>query len=192
MFEYKASGIYDNLTDKWSWEPVEWKKKGTIYYSNRDIPDRYWNPEKWKKYHNKYRNIAGCIVLRPNKTSYDVLVVQSYNNKFGFPKGKCDQNETFLEAAMREFKEETGSEIEITSKNTYQITFKGKLKQVTFYVIIVSPDYDIDTFPIADVEITAFGWIPLQDLTKLPLNDVSKRTLNFIKDYIKQIQNKIE
>jgi len=50
---------------------------------------------------------AACVLVEKNGK---VLAVSRKNNKtvFGLPGGKCDENETHEQAAIRELKEETG------------------------------------------------------------------------------------
>lgn len=188
-----ASGTFNKETREWEWDPVEWKRQGSFYVSNRHIPGEYFNYDYWVPpgTRRKKRNVAGCIILRPPKHSqnaihglndYEVLVVQCYNNKFGFPKGKCNDGETFIDAAMREFKEETGTDIKLSKNDKlYTITFKEYNKEIVFYVKIVPSDFEITSFPIADVEITAFGWVKLSEVHKLKLADLTKKLVRKLK-----------
>ncbi len=200
MTSLYASGNFNKETSEWEWDPVEWKPKETPFFkgylSNRHIPGEYFNYDYWVPpgTKRKRRNVAGCIILRPPKITtphcaihnindYEVLVVQCYNNKFGFPKGKCDDGESFIDAAMREFKEETGTDIQLSKHKDklYTITFKEYNKDVVFYVKIVPSDFEITSFPIADVEITAFGWVKLSDIHHLKLADLTKKLIRRLK-----------
>ena len=53
---------------------------------------------------------AGCVVTRPSKKGKPkyLLIHRPRYDDWSLPKGKLDKNETFLEAALRETKEETG------------------------------------------------------------------------------------
>ena len=174
---HKAGGTFNHDTKEWEWEPVQWQKRGSLYYSNREIPDEFWTESSWTINRRKPRKVAGCILLRPNKDdSYDILVVQCYHNKFGFPKGKCNENESFLDAAMREFEEEIGTTVSL-NKSNLTIKRNERHKHVTFYIQIVPSDYEIKTFPIANVEITAFGWVNQRDIHRLDLTDLTRHIL---------------
>lgn len=200
LIKNKASGVYDEKSKEWIWDKVSWYQSPEtgFYYSNRQIPSNYFKKHFWKGHvDKKNRNIAGIILLRKpkignQKENYEVLLVQCYNNKFGFPKGKCDENEEYKDAAMREFKEETGTELTI-SNNAHQIKLVHRPnKRIIFYVMFVNSDFEINTFPLADVEITAFGWIKLKDLHLLELSNLTKKTVECLEKYFRQETKNIE
>ena len=53
-------------------------------------------------------NAAGGIVIKDNKI---LLQRRADNDKWGFPGGLLEMNETYLDAAIREIKEETGLDV---------------------------------------------------------------------------------
>jgi len=58
---------------------------------------------------------AGGVVLRPTATGPEVLLIHRHRyNDWCLPKGKSDPGESPLETALREVKEETGYEVEVT------------------------------------------------------------------------------
>jgi len=72
----------------------------------------------------------------------------AWNSRLSFPKGHIDDNETSLEAAIRETKEETGINIPdyLIDKFEYQIKYKdknGKVYKTVFYFLVKinSPDW---------------------------------------------------
>ncbi len=143
-----ASGVYNETTCVWKWDPVVWKPRNTSFFqgyiSNRKYPPQFLK-QKWKN-HKKWSKIprAGVILLKGDKT----FLVQSYRDKFGFPKGgiETDKDETPIQAAMREFKEETGTDIEL-SPELPQISIKMYQKLYTFFVQNVPDDFEINTRP---------------------------------------------
>lgn len=182
MLQSKASGYINKETNQWEWEQVEWKFKNGLYHSNREIPDEFWKENKWRKKGNHRRNIAGVILLRPVKNSkeYEVLIVQCYNNKFGFPKGKCNINEPYYEAALREFKEETGTDLQSYAPQNYIKINQDRNRTVVFYIVVVPSEYDIKTKPLSDVEITAFGWVKLKDIHRIELSNLARKTIDYL------------
>jgi len=61
---------------------------------------------------SRNRRKAGAVIFNPPTDS--VLLVQSRGNLWGFPKGSIEENETIEAAAIREVREETGYELNIT------------------------------------------------------------------------------
>lgn len=184
----KATGKINEHTRQWEWEPVRWEIVDGMYHSNREIPSHFWKEKRWRRKHYRGpRNIAGIILLRQSSeyvSEYEVFIVQCYHNKFGFPKGKCHQNESYYDAAIREFKEETGTCLQIKN-HSYKISYSEKGKNVVFYVVTVPKTFEINTFPLSDVEITAFGWVKLKNIQKVNLSNVSKKILNKILELLK-------
>jgi len=159
-----ATGYYDENERKWIWDQVKWTKTSHgIYKSNRKIPSQFFQQE-WKK---ERKRSAGVILIRPGQRHRDypdIWLVECYNSGcFGFPKGKCENFESFRRAAEREFFEETGYKIHIPFKCP-QIEIKKEKTMMVFFVIKVSKYFDIKTFPLTDVEITKFGWINLKQI----------------------------
>lgn len=197
-----ATGRYNPTKRIWEWDKVTWKFDQTknIYYSNRDYPNHFWNASNWRKNVKKkeQRNgAAGIILLRPNvKEDFDIFVVQCYKNKYGFPKGKRNYKETFFTAALREFKEETGTQLSFGQESFERIEINSRYKdddipnkyitkKIVFYILVVPSSYDINTKPESDVEITSFGWVPLK---KLPfvfrLSKIAQSVYPRIEEYV--------
>ena len=55
----------------------------------------------------KHEKSCGCIIIEDKK----VLLIKQTNGIWGFPKGHVEKNETELQTAEREVKEETGLDI---------------------------------------------------------------------------------
>lgn len=96
---------------------------------------------------------AGSFI---HSTASKVLLVQSYNGKWGPPKGKVEHNEFQIECAIRETMEETG--IDITNKicNIQCEIFNNKW---SMYNILLADICEIN--PQSD-EITGYGWFSLK------------------------------
>lgn len=76
---------------------------------------------------------CGCIVIKEN----NVLLIKQNEGHWGFPKGHVEENETEIETATREVKEETNLDVEVDSNKRYTteyVTNAGKLKQVVFFI----------------------------------------------------------
>ena len=162
----KATGILKQ-DNTFSWEPVEWGKCSCgLFHSNRSIPQAFWN-KPWTR-RTKQREKVGIILIRDNK---EIWVTQSYNNCFGFPKGEKEINENVLEGAAREFYEETGTSITLeTLQECNTIRIKIRDIKYTFYIVKVPATFEITSYPIDDVEITSYGWKPINDVMSLKLS----------------------
>jgi 8-oxo-dGTP pyrophosphatase MutT (NUDIX family) len=175
----KAKGYYDPVKNQWNWENVSWEfcEKNKLYKSNRGYPQSFWTKTTWSP---KRKHTAGVVLLKYTPDGYKVLIVQCYDNKFGFPKGTCNYNETFKDAAVRELQEEIGIRININDYNSVQIPIKHySERKIVFYVVFVDDSFEITTFPskgLGDVEITAFGWVKLEDLCKFKTSHITKKT----------------
>jgi 8-oxo-dGTP diphosphatase len=88
---------------------------------------------------------AGGIVFKGSGKDLQFILVRNYKadrdvNYWGFPKGHLEEGETSKEAALREVKEETGVEAEITEKVDkieYFFKWQGEkvFKVVTFFLM---------------------------------------------------------
>ena len=86
---------------------------------------------------------SGVIVFhRDENNNIQFLLVQGYGNFWGFPKGHAENNETHIETALRELKEETQIiEIDILSDVKYRESYLIKrkrgpsiYKKITYFV----------------------------------------------------------
>jgi bis(5'-nucleosidyl)-tetraphosphatase len=109
-------------------------------------------------------NCNGFIILNKEKTK--CLLVKA--NNWGFPKGKKEKNETDMECALRELREETSLteddiEIDTNIDMLYEISNKGK-KSVGFFVA-----YSNKTkVKIQDInELNDIGWFTIDESLKL-------------------------
>ena len=58
----------------------------------------------------EHQKVAGVIVFIRQKKNNRFLLLKNKRNKWDFPKGKVDRNESILKAGLRELFEETGIE----------------------------------------------------------------------------------
>lgn len=80
----------------------------------------------------KHEKSCGCIVIFEDK----VLVIKQNTGSYGFPKGHMEENETEVETALRETKEEAGVDAIIDSTKRYSTTYsKGAntIKEAVYF-----------------------------------------------------------
>lgn len=156
-------------------QAVEWKQCQScgLWMSNRSFAPGYWRSfEKFKK----PPDVAGVVLWRfdTRNAEKEYYMVQCYGNKWGFPKGKCEGNETPSETASRELREETGYMVPPDQLHPMK-TFRANRKQVSVFTFqFLCPKYK---FPESDQEITGFGWVKESQLNRLPLSKIARIAL---------------
>lgn len=95
--------------------------------------------------------------LKEGETWKVLLILHSQGNHWGFPKGKANPNETALETAVRELKEETGLTVtEVLRENPMaeQYQFRRKkqfiVKSVHYFPAFVTGDLNLQEEEIRD------------------------------------------
>ena len=177
-FEKLASGEFNG--NCWTWDPVIWKRCSRgIYYSNRSIPDKFWD-RTWET-SNSSKNSAGILIWKSNRNGEKkFFLIQSYSNFYGIPKGKLNIGETFFDGAIREFYEETGTKLDISVNDCFETRKIIGNKRTSIYTFRVEWDYEINTKPISDVEISSFGFVKSSDLKYFKLNKLTKDIISNI------------
>ena len=81
----------------------------------------------------KNEKSCGCIIIDNGK----VLLVKQTAGHWGFPKGHVEANETEIETAIRETKEETNLSVEIVSNARYTMEYaidEDIHKEVVYFI----------------------------------------------------------
>lgn len=131
------------------------KKKN--FYLKRKIVDN-----------NEIKMTTKCGVIIYNKTTKKYcLVFGRKSNKWGFPKGHQESNETDEMTAIRELHEETGYEL----KNDIQFNKKFHVKNNVYFEIFLENDAQIlkgSSIPDS-VEIEKVNWFTVSEIENLGL-----------------------
>jgi len=109
----------------------------------------------------KNRKCCGGIIIYNDKFRnkiYIIIINDRASSKWGLPKGGIEKNESYIECAMREIKEETGLNIKLT-ENTKKIKIHG-----TYYYLINLINMNINIKPIDTNEISAIRWIDINKI----------------------------
>ena len=125
----------------------------------------------------KKEKSCGCIIIKDNK----VLLIYEKNSKYwGFPKGHMEGNETELETAKREVKEEVNLEVEINENKRYELRYiiNDKIDKTTVLYIATPKSEEIT---MQESEIEDAKWCSfenaLETLTFANLRDVFKKAI---------------
>lgn len=110
---------------------------------------------------------AGVVIVRSAPKEQEVLLVfRGGHGDWSFPKGHCEQGESFEQTAVREIREETGLEIRLLQRlpdMTYQTSkgedvvlgmYLGTPKNETAQVKAEKPEDRVEWIPLSDVETT--------------------------------------
>lgn len=111
----------------------------------------------------KVERSCGAIIKNDGK----ILVIKQNTGFYGFPKGHMDAGETEIETAIREVKEETNVDIEITSDKKYEISYpKGEdvLKEVVYFLAKPVGDISVKN---QEAEVAEVLWVNKEEVADL-------------------------
>lgn len=111
----------------------------------------------------KQEKSCGCIIINNNKV---LLVYEKNQNFWGFPKGHVEQNETEIETAKREVKEEVGLDIKIIEDTRYE--FKYTINNNVEKTCVIFLAYPI-TLQVhnQESEISKSKWFNIEEAIKI-------------------------
>ncbi|MBE5806194.1 MAG: NUDIX domain-containing protein [Clostridiales bacterium] len=120
----------------------------------------------------KYEKSCGAIVLNGS----EILVIQQLEGHWGFPKGHVEGNETEVETAIREIKEETNLDVVIKENFRYVERYspkEGVEKEVVYFVAEKIGGNE----KVQAEELQNFKWLNYEDAMKKLTYKNSKETL---------------
>lgn len=133
----------------------------------------------------KKEKSCGAIVFRKFHGNAEVLIVKhTKGNHWSFPKGHMEEDETEVQTALREVKEETGLDIHIDDSFRESITYypcQSIKKEVVFF-LAKAINYDFTPQP---EEISQIRWMQLEDADQLLTHSKARRLLHKAKPYVK-------
>lgn len=126
--------------------------------------------------------IAGCLIVRNSK----VLMVQEAQKKcygkWNFPAGHVDENESIIDAAIREVYEETGCKVKLTGLLPICMASgkNGDRLMVRFTADVIDENIKFDTEEILDVK-----WIDINDIKNMSKEELRGYdvSIQFLKDF---------
>ena len=80
---------------------------------------------------------CGAVVFRVYNNELQFLIIESINGHFSYPKGHSENNETEVETALREIKEETNLDVTLDENFREVITYlpnERMVKHVVFFL----------------------------------------------------------
>lgn len=132
----------------------------------------------------KYEKSCGIIVFKDNK----VLMVRQNSYEWSFTKGHVEANETEVETALRESKEEANVDVKIIGDFKKIITYSPKEGVIKDVVFFVGKPLNEDLKP-QEGEIIEVKYFEFEEAFK---NLKHQDSVNLLKDSIKYYQDNIE
>lgn len=127
---------------------------------------------------------CGAIVYKKEDGEYKYLLVYQNNGHYSFPKGHVEDNETEIETALREIKEETNLSVEIDSNFRYRIEYfiesKNVMKEAIYFVAHPN-SHDLKN---QEGEIISCNWYSYKEVMNLLEFENSKEVFQNASEYI--------
>lgn len=135
----------------------------------------------------KIKHVTECgIIMLNNDLTKMLIIYQNESCKWGFPKGKMDDNEyisrEYFSCAKRELYEETGI---ILNCNKYKKLGSIIIKNKLFYIIMLQSKIQYSR-PLDTMEIGKIKWINIADLCSFINKNNCNITIKSIYDYMNQ------
>ncbi|MBR4201196.1 MAG: NUDIX domain-containing protein [Oscillospiraceae bacterium] len=129
---------------------------------------------------------CGAIVYRRFHGNIEILLIKHINSgHWSFPKGHVEGDETELETARREIKEETGLDVILdqTFRETVSYSPKRDTQKVVVYFLALARNYD---YVPQEEEIAEIRWVDIARATHMLTYENDKTIVNKARAAIKQ------
>ncbi len=129
---------------------------------------------------------CGAIVYRRFHGNIEILLIKHVNSgHWSFPKGHVEGDETELETAKREIKEETGLDVIIdqTFRETVSYSPRRDTQKIVVYFLALARNYD---FVPQEEEIAEIRWVDIVRAARMLPYENDKSIVNKARAAIKQ------
>lgn len=129
----------------------------------------------------KKEKSCGCIIIKEDKV---LLICQKNNKVWGFPKGHIEENETEIQTALREVKEEVGLDVKIDIEKRYVLNYiiNDEIDKTTVLYIAVPKNEKIH---MQESEIEDIKWCSFDEALNILTFDNSKKLFRQVIEDIK-------
>lgn len=130
-----------------------------------------------------FEKSCGAVIIKFENSEILTLLIQMKSGHWSFPKGHIEQNETEIQTAIREIKEETNLNVIIDTRFRKVSTYSPKLdviKDVVFFIGIAKGK----KVKIQETELTDYCWINIYDALKIVTFDNDREILKSAITYI--------
>lgn len=137
----------------------------------------------------KQEKSCGAIVYHRLDQEEKYLLIQHENGgHWSFPKGHVENDETEVETALREIKEETGINVRLNTdlrlKTSYLV--KEDVEKEVIYFIGLAND---DKIQRQEIEVTDYQWLNYEEALELITYSSDKALLSQAHDFIHKSQS---
>ena len=126
---------------------------------------------------------CGAVVYKKEEEKIYFLIEEMKAGHYSIPKGHVENNETEIETALREIKEETNLEVNLDSNFREVVSYspyEGCIKDVVFFVAKAM------TFDMKEqlIEVTSLKWLEPVDAINILTFDSDKEVLRKALKYL--------
>ena len=121
----------------------------------------------------KKEKSCGAIIINDEGK---ILLIKHNKGHWAFPKGHVEENETEVETALREIKEETNLKVDINEKIREITTYSPKenvIKDVIYFAA-TNPQGEVK---LQEEEVSEYAWLDLEESLNTITHDDDKRIL---------------
>ncbi|HDR3493167.1 TPA: NUDIX domain-containing protein [Bacillus wiedmannii] len=129
------------------------------------------------------------VIIYQNKPDTRYLIVKSKaNGHWGFPKGHIEENETEIDTAKREVKEETG--LDVLIHEDFKTSMEYKISETIKKEVILFLGTPMSTsVTIQKDEIAIYKWATFADILNLFKHENQKQILKQAHEFLNQKLN---
>lgn len=149
---------------------------------NKNNQGNFYFPEELNKYIKREKS-CGAIVFHTFAEGKKVLLIKNINGQYwSFPKGHVENNETEIETAIREVKEETNLDIDVDT-NFREVVQYSPLREIIKDVIYFAAYSKSTNVHIQEEELADARWYGLNEALKVVTHDNDRKILKKAVDY---------
>ena len=126
----------------------------------------------------RYIKSCGFVSYKQIEDKNYYLIIKSLNGDVGFPKGHMEVGESEIQTAIRELKEETGTDVETVAGFIYQIEYPlpgvpDTIKQAVYFLGKCTSDNIV----IQEAEVAAANFISYEEALEVLTFEETKNVL---------------
>lgn len=133
----------------------------------------------------KFEKSCGAIIVRKNNDAFETLLIKMVKGHWSFPKGHVENDETEVETALREIKEETNLDVIIDTRFREITTYSpcpGVLKDVIFFIAIAKTNDVV----VQETEVESAMWVELNEAIDIVTFECDRHILKKAIKYVEK------